>query len=92
MDAMTDQIIDARTAVALSADVRRDYALAAWIVVLDQPRPGAFTARLVTSAPTTYVLIADTLEHLRGHLPSGLTHSERQPADPPDLVEMWFLN
>jgi hypothetical protein len=56
--------------------------LAAWIIVRDQPKPGAFTARLVTSAPTPYVLVADTLEELRGQLPRGLTHSGPQPVDP----------
>jgi hypothetical protein len=92
MDIATDQIIDAEAAQSLSADVRRDHALAAWIIVRDQPRPGTFTARLVTSAPTPYVLVADTLEALRAQLPPGLGHSEWQPADPPDLVEIWFVD
>ena len=90
MNAVSDQVVDKATAEALSADVRRDHALAAWVVMRDQPEPGAYTARLVTSGPTPYVLIGATLEELRTQLPQGLTHSERQPADPPDLVEVWF--
>ena len=87
-----DQVIDAAAAQSLTADVRRDHTLAAWIVVRDQPRPGAFTARLVTDVgPTSYVLQADTLEELRAQLPAALTHSERQPVDPSDLQEIWFV-
>jgi hypothetical protein len=86
-----DQVIDIEAAQSLSADVGRDHELAAWIIVRDQPQPGAFTARLVTSAPTPYVMVADTLEALRAQLPSGLTY-RRQPADPSDLVEVWFLD
>ena len=52
MDATTDQFIDAEAAQSLSTDVRRDHALAAWIIVRDQRWPGAFTAQLVTITPT----------------------------------------
>jgi hypothetical protein len=38
------------------------------------------------------VLVAGTLEELRAQLPAGLRHSGRLPADPPDLVEVWFVN
>lgn len=91
MNAVADQVINAEVAQSLSADVARDHGLAAWVVVRDQPTPGAFTARLVTDEPTPYVLQADTLEELRAQLPAGLTHSGPQPADPSDLVEIWFL-
>jgi hypothetical protein len=90
MNAITDQLIDAATARSLTRDVRRDHPLVGWIVVRDQPRPGAFTARLVADVPTTYVIHAETLVELRAILPAGLERSDRQPHDPPDLVEVWF--
>jgi hypothetical protein len=37
-----------------------------------------------------YVLVADTLEELRAQLPAGLTYSERQPADAPEVMEVWY--
>jgi hypothetical protein len=84
----TDQVIDTEAAQSLSADVGRDHRLGAWIVVRDQPQPGVFTARLVTTTPTPYVVVSTTLEELRAQLPAGLRRSERQPADPSDLVEI----
>jgi hypothetical protein len=90
MSGMTDQVVDRVTAEALYADAYRTHPLAAWIVLRDQPQPGAFLARLATQAPTPYILLADTLAGLHAQLPPGLARSERQPADPPDLVEIWF--
>ena len=90
MGGISDQVVDALTAGSLSADTARDHGLAGWVVVRDQPRPGAFTARLVTDAPTPYVLHGDTLADLHARLPAGLVRSDRQPGDPPDLVEIWF--
>ncbi|MFL5281683.1 MAG: hypothetical protein ACJ8AW_12000 [Rhodopila sp.] len=92
MDVEADQVIDAEVARSLCTDVGRDHGLAAWVVVRDQPRPGSLTARLVTYEPTPYVLTAATLEDLRAQLPPGLTRSEREPGDPPDLVEIWFVS
>ena len=75
----------------LHADACRTRALVGWVVTRDPP---AYTdkvvARLVTDAPTPYVLIGDTLGELHAALPPGLVHSDRQPADPPDVVEVWF--
>jgi hypothetical protein len=86
-----DQIIDAVMARALQADAIRTHPLVAWIVVRGEAtRPGTFMARLVTDAPTPYVLLADTLAALYGQLPPGLTRTDRQPADPPEIVEVWF--
>jgi hypothetical protein len=36
------------------------------------------------------VLLADTLGELQAMLPAGLVHSGRQPADLPEVVEIWF--
>jgi hypothetical protein len=87
---MPDQIINRETAAALLVDARRDHPLAGWVVVRDQPGPGEFAARLVTDAPTPYVLQAASLADLQAQLPPGLVRSGRQPAEPPDLVEIWF--
>jgi hypothetical protein len=85
-----DQIIDAVMARALQADAIRTHPLVAWIVTRDEATwPGEFAARLVTGAPTSYVLLADTLAGLQAQLPTGLTRTDRQPTDPPEVVEVW---
>ncbi len=61
MSAMSDQIIDAVTAQGLHADACRHHPVVGWVVMRDQPAPGAFIARLVTDVPTPYVLLADIL-------------------------------
>jgi hypothetical protein len=86
-----DQIIDATMARGLHADACRDHALVAWVVMWDAPAyPEQFIARLATNAVCPYVLVADTLAGVQAQLPPGLVRSERQPADPPDVVEIWF--
>ncbi len=75
-----DQVVNATAARALLADVCRNHAVAGWVVMRDQPQPGAFTARLVTSAPTPYVLTADSLAGIHDQLPPGLVRSDRQPS------------
>jgi hypothetical protein len=86
-----DQIIDAAMAGALQADAIRKHSLMAWIVTRDEiTYPGAFVARLTTGGPTSYLLLADTLAGLRAQLPAGLAQDDRQPADPPEVVEIWF--
>jgi hypothetical protein len=47
-------------------------------------------ARLVTDRPTPYVLMAESLAELQARLPPGLERVERQPADLPEVVEIWF--
>jgi hypothetical protein len=47
-------------------------------------------ARLVTDAPTPYILLGHTLAELQASLPPGLVRSKRQPSDPPKVVEAWF--
>jgi hypothetical protein len=86
-----DQIIDAAMASGLQADAIRTHPLVAWIVTRDEVAyPGEFVARLTTSEPTPYVMLADTLAGLQAQLPTGLTRTDRQPADPPEVVEVWF--
>jgi hypothetical protein len=85
-----DQVVDAVMAHALQVDAIRTHPLMAWIVTRDEATwPGAFLARLVTDAATPYVLLADTLAGLRDQLPPGLTRTDRQPADLPEIVEVW---
>jgi hypothetical protein len=86
-----DQIIDAAMAQSIQADAERTHPLLAWIVMRDEEAyPGEFLARLVTDGVTPYVLLADTLGGLHAQLPPGLERSDRQPADPPEVVEVWF--
>jgi hypothetical protein len=86
-----DQIVDEMMARYIQADAARKYPLLAWIVMQDEaPYPGQFLARLVTDTPTPYVLLADTLGGLQAQLPPRLARSDRQPADPPEVVEVWF--
>jgi hypothetical protein len=87
---MSDQVIDAVMARSIHADAVRTHPLAAWVIVRDQiDYPGDLVARLVTDQLTPYVLLADTLAGLHAQLPVGLVRSERQPSDPPEIVETW---
>ena len=88
---MSDQIIDAVMARGLHTDACRTYALVGWVVMQDAPEyPDKFIARLVTDAPSPYLLLADTLAELHGQLPPHLVRKGRQPVDPPEVVEIWF--
>jgi hypothetical protein len=78
---------------ALHADACRDHALVAWVVLWDLPAyPDRNAARLATSgsASSPYLMLADTLAGVQEMLPPGLVRSERMPADPPEVVEIWF--
>ena len=87
----TDQLIDPTLARALHADACRTHAAVAWVVLWDLPAyPERFAARLATSTASPYLLLANTLAGIRKMLPPGLVRSERQPADPPEVVEIWF--
>jgi hypothetical protein len=86
-----DQIIDAVMARSVQADAERTHPLLAWIVMRDEDAyPGRLMARLVTDGVTPYVLLAETLGELHAQLPPGLQRSDRQPSDPPEIVEIWF--
>jgi hypothetical protein len=45
---------------------------------------------MVTGSPSVYVPEAKTLVELRAMLPPGLERSERQPAGPPAVIELWW--
>ncbi len=76
---------------SLHADAAKAHVQFAWIVMQDLPdHPGKFVARLATEHPTIYVLEAATLAEIQAMLPPGLERSERQPVDPPEVVEIWF--
>jgi hypothetical protein len=91
---MSDQIINAEMARALHADAMRANPLVGWIVVRDPPdHAGKFVARLVASTTASpYILVADTLAEIHAALPPGLVRFGRQPADLPDVVEIWFAD
>jgi hypothetical protein len=81
---MSDQIIDALMARAIQADAVRAHPLVGWIVMRDQPDyPDEMIARLVTDAPTPYVLRGHTLAEVQAQLRSmvrvpGITHPRHQ--------------
>jgi hypothetical protein len=86
-----DQIIDAAMARALHADACRVHALVGWVVMRDPPEyPDKVVARLVTDAPSPYLLMSDTLAEIHAKLPLPLARKARQPVDPPEVVEIWF--
>jgi hypothetical protein len=88
---MHDEIIDAVLARGLHADACRRHPLVGWIVMKDPPDYASkFSARLVTDAPTPYVLVADTLAEIHARLPPMLERSGRSPDDLPEVVEIWF--
>jgi hypothetical protein len=86
-----DRIIDTVMAQSIQADATRTHPLLAWVVVRDEEAyPGQFVARLATDALTPYALLAETLGELHAQLPPDLERSDRQPADPPEVLEIWF--
>src|SRR4051794_9163725 len=86
-----DQIIDAAMARALHADACRVHALVGWVVMRDPPEyPDKVVARLVTDAPSPYLLTSDTLAEIHAKLPLPLVRKARQPVDPPEVIEIWF--
>jgi hypothetical protein len=88
---MRDQIIDAVIARAIHADAVRPHPLVGWIVMWDQPDyPDEMIARLVTDGPTSYILLGHMLAEVQVQLPPDLQRSERQPSDPPEVVEVWL--
>ncbi len=88
---MPDQILNAAAAQGLHAYADRTFPMVGWVVMRGLPAyPGKLVARLVTEGQTAYVLIADSLSEIVRQLPPGLERSERQPSDPPEVVEIWF--
>ena len=88
---MPDQIIDAVMAQALQVDALRSGPLLAWIVLREEAEyPDQLVARLVTSGPTPYVLLSDTLSGIHAQLPPDLELTNRHPSDPIELLEVWL--
>jgi hypothetical protein len=88
---MEDEVIDAVLARGINADAVRREPTVGWVVMRDHwDYPGKVVARLVTTAPSLFVLVADTLGELRSQLPSGLSRSEPVPNDLPCVIEIWF--
>jgi hypothetical protein len=69
----------------------RQYGMAEWFVTwIGSDQNGWMSARLVVDVPTGYVLPAETLVILRSLLPQGLVRTAREPADPADVLEVWY--
>jgi hypothetical protein len=90
----TDQVISRTIAAALHREaVKKHGLLVHWVVEQGVPEhPGKFVARLVTDAPTPYVLTALSLAEMHCVLPCGLVCASRRSGDPPFLVETCFLS
>jgi hypothetical protein len=87
---MLDQIVTPEIARQLREEALRTRGMAVWIVMDDWVAyPGKLMARLATMQTTRYVLLADTLDGMRAALPPGMYRSDRTPADPAGLVELW---
>jgi hypothetical protein len=78
---MLDQVVTAEIARQLQEDAMRTRGMAVWIVMEDQATyPGKLMVRLTTTEPIPYVLLADTLDEMRGlglrscrhHRPGGV--------------------
>ena len=69
----------------LQDDVARAHGEVGWIISQNPPAhpDKALMARLVSTMPTPYVLLADTLADLQAMLPAGLERSDRQPTARP---------
>ena len=90
---MPDRNITAAVAQTLQEEAHDERGVLIWIVMEGGGgHPEKFAARPVQSGAGALhcVLVADTLEELRAQLPSGLVRSERQPADAPGVVEVWY--
>lgn len=91
MFAVGVQVVDAVMAHALHQDACRDHALVAWVVSYDDPAfPEQYVAQLATTSALPYAVVGDTLAEVREQLPRGLRRSERQPGDPPGVLEVWL--
>jgi hypothetical protein len=87
---VSEQILDAMMGCSIHGDALRTQRLAAWVIMRDQiDYPGDLMAHLVTDGLMPYVLLADTLAGLHAQLPLGLVRWERQPSNPPEIVETW---
>jgi hypothetical protein len=86
---VSDEILTPEMAVALHQGALERSDLAVWVISEGEPdHPGVLVARLITDG-APYVLTAASLPELRAILPPGLERSERQAADPPEVIEVW---
>jgi hypothetical protein len=75
-------------------DARAAGDLLIW-TICDDPsdHPGKYTARPYSARrgqPDEFLLVADTYAEILGMLPAGLVRLERDPSDPPVIVESWI--
>jgi hypothetical protein len=87
---MDNQVVTPKLAAALHRRALEQNARPVWWITEDGPDlAGVLIARLIADHPTQYVLLAASLEDLRTKLPPGLARTDRLPADPADVVEVW---
>jgi hypothetical protein len=87
---MGDQIVSPSMAATLHQEAKGRGGSPTWIVTTGEAAPGTLIARLTVEQPTGYVLTANTLAEMSAKLPWSLTHSDRRPDDPPEIIEVWF--
>jgi hypothetical protein len=90
---MPDRILGAAAAQALQDEASVAGEELAWFVMTgDGDHPKQAIARPVAAGRGALpsVLVAGSLGELRAQLPAGLVRCERQLADPPGVVEIWF--
>jgi hypothetical protein len=87
---MDDRVITPQLATALHQHALQLSTHPVWEITAGGPGlTGVLLARLITDRAMPYVLVAPSLEDLRTKLPPGLVRADRQPADPPDVIEVW---
>jgi len=76
--------------------VRLQRRLPVWVVYrpITREYPGRWVARMHITLPqlrpTRFVLTHDTLDELRDMLPPGMVQAARDPADVPEIEEVWL--
>jgi hypothetical protein len=87
---MDDQVITPKLATALHQRALERSNHLVWKITEDGPGlAGVLLARLITDRATPYVLVAPSLKDPRIKLPPGLVRTDRQLADPLDVLEVW---
>jgi hypothetical protein len=57
------------------------------------PMPSGMVIRnMVSGGAMVPPIVADTLAKIHAALPPNLVRSDRQPANPPEVVEIWFAD
>jgi hypothetical protein len=89
--AVRGRVLTAEAAQALQDESDRNRELLTWVVMVDEVTAEAIARPIAPGrSALPCVLLAATLDDLHGQLPAGLTWSPWPPADPPNVVEVWY--